>query len=73
MFLESFHCLVPEFLVTTTKGFGTHIGGHEGAFHHALSSGQQAFQRIGHTGGLVAGALLGSDADLQDGGKGARQ
>ena len=72
-FLEPFQCSGPKIFVAMAKGFGAHMGGHESVFHHALSSGQQAFQKMGRTGGSVARALLGRDAGLQDGGKGACQ
>ena len=49
------------------KGFRAHVGGHKVALYHTPRSAEQACQPMGHTGGSVAGPLLGSDAGLQDG------
>ena len=61
-FLGSCHCSGRKLLVLVPEVFRVHMGGHEGVFHHALSSGQPAFQTVGHTGVILAGALLGSEA-----------
>lgn len=66
-FLESVSCSGLKVPAATAKGFRTHIGGHEVVLHHAPGSAQQACQPMGHTGGSVAGSLLGGDADLQGG------
>lgn len=66
-FLESFSSSGLKVPAATAKGFRAHVGGHEVALHHAPRSAQQACQPMGHTGGSVAGSLLGSDTDLHDG------
>ena len=68
-FLESFRCSDPKVPATPTKDFEAHLGGQQVALHHAPRSAQQACQPMGHAGCSVAGSLLGSDADLQDGEK----
>ena len=66
-FLESLSCSGMKVPAATAKGFGAHVGGHKVVLHNTSRSAQQACQPMGHTGGSVAGSLLGSDADLQDG------
>lgn len=66
-FLESSSCSGMKVPAATAKGFRAHISGHKVVLDHSSRSAQQACQPMGHAGGSVAGSLLGSDADLQDG------
>lgn len=66
-FLESFSSSGLKFPTATAIGIGAHISGHEVFLKHPPMFAQNVFQPMDHTGGSVAGSLLGIDTDLQDG------
>ena len=68
-FVESFHSSGLRLSAASAQDFGVHIGGHEVVLSHAPRSAQPACHLVGHTASSVAGFLLGSDADFQDGDK----